>query len=638
MSKCSTTEYLLCLNYLLILAGIRLTTAHEYIFRRDAISKRDYCNSTTVDPTPECWDELGITQYIKDWWDQHKSECNSFPYQNDGFASCYQQKHQILDYSCGNVSVDPCYHPTYSDNENLTVTEYYVLQSISNVWTWYNSIYHAVIDGTFLADLRSGAILDTIKGDMAKDEIPLPGTIPLGALLSLLSAGLALVGFPAAGIGARAFATVLHQAPGLGKTLTSTKGLEGQVTTLDKLGDSLGVVLGQSQQNLAEALWVTQSNADYFIGHTANGSFVGDTPSQVDLTKDFARVLYTYIISQALRSHNVIITVAEGLNPHDLWKDTKTWHETSHDPKHGAMLPQNSYHVNCQNPPDQFGVCSNWWVSDGKEDLNVADQGPSAYALFKLDDPDHNFYDLMETMFSNDWTSGHDLFIGARSCSHGFSLGTYGFSKQESATHFPLVNSLTLQSQCYSNLRYCIWNQTNNLTNQDGSEFMLPTNQNQSGCAFAWPNLCVNGTGISTEAPTLNLTADQVPQEYEIFNNNTRHGIGTAGVWFETNQDIDNQILTRGFQTSSNQYPAALLAYNGVYDPVNTPPDTLQALANNTDPRTCSNFPDDVNSMKKLPGWGGSGYRNGHKCRQYPASYLGPGLYFNYDLCKRPGV
>lgn len=59
-------------------------------------SKRDVCNNRTVDLAPECWDELGITQYLDTWWSQHEVECNSDPYRGDGFASCYQQKLGIL--------------------------------------------------------------------------------------------------------------------------------------------------------------------------------------------------------------------------------------------------------------------------------------------------------------------------------------------------------------------------------------------------------------------------------------------------------------------------------------------------------------------------------------------------------------
>ena len=138
---------------------------------------RDQCNDRTVDSVPSCWDALGISQYLETWWAQHKLECNSSLYNGSGFVSCYQQKLQILEFPCDEISTTLCYRPSFSDNPNITITEYYVLYSISNIWAWYNNLWHSVEDATLLAHLQAGVIVDTIRNDMPHDE-PLPGVIP----------------------------------------------------------------------------------------------------------------------------------------------------------------------------------------------------------------------------------------------------------------------------------------------------------------------------------------------------------------------------------------------------------------------------------------------------------------------------
>ena len=59
-------------------------------------NKRDLCNQRDVDITPGCWDELVISQYLERWWRQYAEECGSYTYHGKGFASCYQQKLEIL--------------------------------------------------------------------------------------------------------------------------------------------------------------------------------------------------------------------------------------------------------------------------------------------------------------------------------------------------------------------------------------------------------------------------------------------------------------------------------------------------------------------------------------------------------------
>ena len=212
-----------------------------------------------------------------------------------------------------------CYPPVTSDNFN--VTEYYVLDSIYAIWEWYNQLWLADTAATLIADLHTGEIIDTIRNDMPHDD-SLPGDTSLEAILGLLTAGLAFVNFPGAQAGGLALSTALQQAPGLAKSLLATGQLGSKVTPLDQIESSLGGILAQFQINLANTLNETQSNYDAFISHAANGSFIGNAPSLNVTTPLITSLLRTYIVSQALQSHNIIITVGKNLNGHDLWQKT----------------------------------------------------------------------------------------------------------------------------------------------------------------------------------------------------------------------------------------------------------------------------------------------------------------------------
>ena len=144
---------------------------------------------------------------------------------------------------------------------------------------------------------------------------------------------------------------------------------------------------------------MTQSDLSSFISYTANGAFIANQISFTASTKALPSFVKTLMVSQALQSHNAILMVARNFNNYDLSRKNFIQSEN------GTMLPPNSWHVNCQNEPDIYSNCDNWWIDNPTND---------AYALFKLDDMEHNFFELMEATFSFGWTSGEDLYVGAR--------------------------------------------------------------------------------------------------------------------------------------------------------------------------------------------------------------------------------
>ena len=475
-------------------------------------------------------------------------------------------------------------------------------------------MWNAAEDATLLADLHAGEIVDAIKSDMPHDEA-LPGDTSLGALLSLLSAGLAFINFPAGGAGSKVFSTAIQQAPGVGKALMTTGSLGSKVTPLDQIESSLGEILSQLQINLANTLYATQTDFLSFISHASNGSFIANVASLNASTAGLTRQMKTYIVSQALQSHNIIITVAR--NPNIYGLSQKTFSQ----PENGTMLPQNSWHVNCQDPPDEHGVCDNWWLDNMTND---------SYALFKLDDMEHNYYGLMETIFGAGWTTGAELFIGADDCANtALRLDVGRFDLEGS--YFPGIDPTDFESRCYSNLRVCDWNQTNDLNNRDAEEF-YPS----AGCAFAWPNFCVPGQGFfSSEAGDQIESSLLSPEDQSsIIVENVRSGAHVAFVT-QTSKTVVLGEWSQGYSAPSLSFDRhklvfnELYAYNSLYDLINTQFDALQAQAKSMDSKSCKEYPKNGRA-----GWGGAGYVvHDQGCNRYPASYLGAGLYFNTELC-----
>ena len=114
-----------------------------------------------------------------------------------------------------------------------------------------------------------------------------------------------------------------------------------------------------------------------------------------------------------------------------------------------------------------------------------------AYALFKLDDMEKNYNELMNTMFKNGWTTGEDIFVGSDDC---FDLW-YGNQGQQ----FPMLlheSDQYIIYFCFANLRVCDWNQTNDPRMKDGFEF-----EGSKGCSFAWPNFCVTDQPFKVNSP-----------------------------------------------------------------------------------------------------------------------------------------
>ena len=225
-------------------------------------------------------------------------------------------------------------------------------------------------------------------------------------------------------------------------------------------------------------------------------------------------------------------------------------------------------------------------------------------------------------------------------------------------TLFPYTNPATLESSCYSNLRVCPWNLSNDLREQDGNEF-----EQANRCSFAWANLCTSGQGFNVNASQFGAAENHYPcfMEYQSLNHaaliysqclNKCKGIPDVLLQNMKSGAVIAQVTSSSlysprpgfwyplgaYDDSGSSFEKVLcLAYYSIYDILNVPSEVLEARSTATNSTQCIEWPqvrDSYGELTSTPGWGGAGYlTSATGCKRYPASYLGAGLYFNKELC-----
>ena len=145
----------------------------------------------------------------------------------------------------------------------------------------------------------------------------------------------------------------------------------------------------------------------------------------------------------------------------------------------GSLPSQYDGYVNCQDPPDSYGVCDKWFF-DGKD----------AYMLFKYSNPNDDQYSLLETMFTEGWTTGQLLFDGALACAINTAV--------HSTPATPDINVTTLQSYCVSSLEVSMYLEPKTCSEpQEGIKGpQCPVDEYQGGVDCFWKPLFQDGCNI----------------------------------------------------------------------------------------------------------------------------------------------
>ncbi|KAL9134776.1 MAG: hypothetical protein Q9175_004045 [Cornicularia normoerica] len=374
------------------------------------------CTDLRQNLTRTCWEEMGMATYLTNWWETNQVACAGA---NTSFVSCYQQSAGIEEQQCDSTGPNMCDYP-----ENFTgysPQQAYTLYTIFAIWQWFESIYEAIENADLSASGHVGKIVKTINPEaQAKNS--------LGDFLQALTAFAPLLTLPSefGKVVTSITETAMRQSPGVLKQLNPTGTLDSEIVQISNIYDGLSTIKTTYQQNISNALALVQQNFDTFNLFAANGSFIAPRASLEAETTNLTAALETYVVSSCLTGSNIIITLARETSPQALASN-------------GSMTTTDL--IKCDSY-DQYGVCSDWWYDP---DTNAA------YALLSLRNMETNYHDLMQTLFSNGWTTGADLFLGAKACAD--YVAVFGGAND------PTLDPVTLIPRCISNVQVCVWDQ-----------------------------------------------------------------------------------------------------------------------------------------------------------------------------------
>ena len=354
--------------------------------------------------------------YLTDWWKANQGACGGG---NTSFVSCYQQSVGVEEQQCDATGPQMCDYP--ENFSGYSPQEAYTLYTIFAIWQWFESIYEAIENADLSASGPVGKIVKTINPEVEKSQ-------SLGDFLQALTAFAPLLSLPAQ-LGKAVTSvteTAMRQSPGVLKQLNPTGTLDSEIVQISDIYDGLSTVKTTYQKNISAALALVQQDFTTFSLFAANGSFIAPRASLQAETTNLTSALETYVVSSCLTASNIFITLARDTNPQQLAAN-------------GSLTTPSL--VQCASY-DAYGVCSAWWYDPATN---------AAFGLSALSDMETNYYALMETLFSSDWTTGASLFLGAKACAD--YIAVYGGSNA------PALDPVTLVPRCISNVQVCVWDE-----------------------------------------------------------------------------------------------------------------------------------------------------------------------------------
>ncbi|KAL8779320.1 MAG: hypothetical protein Q9213_007000 [Squamulea squamosa] len=328
----------------------------------------------------------------------------------------------IQQQQCDTIGDGLCSFPT-----NITAfspQEAYVLYSIFGIWQWYFSLYQGIGNANLGASGPVGKIVEAIN----PLKQFLASTQALGEFFQALTALTPLFKAPALiGRLSNTVETALRQSPGVLKQMFPSGTLNSQFVQVNEIYDGLAKIQRYYQANLTTALNLVQSSFPTFLSFSAEGGFIAPQSSLQAQSNVLISSLQTYIVSSCLSQSNIFMTLARDTNPHDFTVN-------------GSLATPSL--ISCDYY-DKYGVCSTWWY-DASTNL--------AYGLSSRSDPQKNYYDLLQQIFSNEWTTPSLLFAGALECAD--------YVKNTNNSNQPTLDLVTMQPRCLSNVQICVQDQS----------------------------------------------------------------------------------------------------------------------------------------------------------------------------------
>ena len=373
-------------------------------------SKCEYPWLSQIDPS--CWVTLDMSQYTYDWWTNNEIICGT----HSNFSACFWDRHGLSSIDCTGIQPSTCVFPT---NTNFTAQDYYIAYNIFGINQVFNSYWQGIGNANAIAAENIGTMVQLLNP-------PKKTNVHLNEVLIALGTGLQFLNVVSlAGI-VKGIVIANQQSPQVFKNLVPVGTTDSQIAQMVDLSSSLGGIVQQYQQNIADSIPLIVNDVDTFVNFASTGQFqVNPLPNIAVASDQLLTGLQTFVVSRALTANNVIITRANDMNIAELAA--------------GGANNDLSYTTGCENGYDSNNFCGPFWYDNTTN---------TTYSLDGLGNMDDNFNSIRQQIFSN-WTTPESLYRGAAGC-HDIG-GSNGQLDQF------LILGNTLNTACLSNTQVCTW-------------------------------------------------------------------------------------------------------------------------------------------------------------------------------------
>ncbi|KAI9843967.1 MAG: hypothetical protein M1837_006008 [Sclerophora amabilis] len=164
-----------------------------------------------------------------------------------------------------------------------------------------------------------------------------------------------------------------------------------------KAEENVAILTQELVTGFHETLKVIESDMESFIAFASTGAWSAEIPDAFDMRGSMTMSMMTFMITSMLNSNNIHGVVGLNTDPVELATN-------------GSQL---EYPIDC-TAYDEYGMCDGWWYSP---DLNAAFSLVDMDGLGPGDQNKNTHYrDHLQYLFSNNLTTGENLFLSAWDC------------------------------------------------------------------------------------------------------------------------------------------------------------------------------------------------------------------------------
>lgn len=245
----------------------------------------------------------------------------------------------------------------------------------------------------------------------------------------------------------------IQACPTVGRCIFPAGSADSRFMQLGQIDSQLADLINGYQHNVSDAVANIENNVDNFIAFASPGSFNRDVISIQNQSDNILQGLTTFVIAEALKANNIVVTRAQSVNPLE-WQ--KAYDNSS------IILP---YDLKCKSY-DEAGMCGPWWWDPETQ---------TSYSLDYLNHMDKDPSSVLEAIFGN-WTTPKLLFAGAARCHdhvstpnppplYNVSTGLISTSKwRRDGTPTPgtiqSIDSNGIETNCLSSVTVCTYDQS----------------------------------------------------------------------------------------------------------------------------------------------------------------------------------